>query len=373
MKAINTIVVKVGTSTLTQGTKKLSRRYMLELARQLAEMHEKGMHVVLITSGAIAAGREHLKHPVVDRTLPSKQMFSAIGQVQLMQLWTDLFSVWDVPVGQLLLTRDDFSHRTRYLNVRDTLTCLLAHRVIPIINENDTIAIKETKVGDNDNLAALVANLIAADLLVLLTDQQGLYTADPRLNPDAELISVVKQIDDQVFALAGGSSTNLGTGGMTTKIQAAATASQCGIQTVIASSSHPNVLHEVVSGKSVGTCFQTSISHRESRKRWLLSEKGQGQILVDGGAAEKIMSNGASLLPSGVKEISQTFERGAIVRIMDLSGSPLAVGITNYSSHDIKRLIGIHSTGIENVLGYSYGPEIVHRNNMTRIKNAASE
>lgn len=370
MKSLNKIVVKVGTSTLTQGTKKLSRAYMRELTRQIAELHSTGKQVVLVTSGAIAAGRELLEYPVVDKLLPSKQMFAAIGQVKLMQLWTKLFASFGIHVGQLLLTRQDFSDRKRYLNARDTLNCLFHHNIIPIINENDSVATKEIRVGDNDNLAALVSNLIAADMLILLTDQQGLFTADPRHNPDAKLISVVKHIDESIFALAKGSSTSLGTGGMTTKIEAAQIASRAGTPTIIASSAHPDVLKEIADGKQIGTSFLAEISIRESRKRWLLSEKRQGAIHVDAGAASKVLHHGASLLASGITGTSQSFDRGAIVHVVDPEGQSIAVGITNYGDYEIKKLIGIHSKDIEEILGYSYGSEVIHRTNMTRIKES---
>lgn len=362
------IVIKVGTSTLTQGDKKLSHKNMVEIARQLSYLHEKDKHVILVTSGAVAAGRELLNHPILDRSSPSKQMFAAIGQVHLMQVWKQLFSLFNIHVGQLLLTRDDLSNRKRYLNARDTLSCLLQHKIIPIINENDSVATKEIRVGDNDNLAALVANLIAADQLILLTDQQGLYTADPRLDQNAQLISTVKQIDESIFALAGGSSTKLGTGGMFTKIEAAQKASQCGIPTTIASSAHPNVLIELIEGKQIGTSFLTELTPQDSRKRWLLSEKREGFIHIDKGAASKIMNDGASLLPSGITKTFHSFERGAIVHILDPLEKPLAVGISNYGSTEIQCLIGKHSAQIEDILGYSYGLEIVHRSNMTRIK-----
>jgi glutamate 5-kinase len=364
------IVVKVGTSTLTQGSKKLSRKYMLDLTRQLAHLHSNHQ-VILVSSGAIAAGRELLGHPVLDRSLPSKQMFAAIGQVKLMQTWTKLFSQLDIHVGQLLLTRDDLSNRKRYLNARNTLSCLLQHKILPIINENDSVATAEIRVGDNDNLAALVANLIGADLMILLTDQKGLYTADPRRYPNAQLIPVVKHIDENIIALAGGSSTSLGTGGMATKLEAARTASQCGTQTIIASSSQPDVLIDIMDGKSTGTLFLTEISSQESRKRWLLSEKRQGTIHVDEGAAAKIIHHGASLLPSGITRAVGNFDRGAIVHITDPSKKAIAAGIANYSSDEINKLIGSHSAKIEDILGYSYGTEIVHRTHMTRIRDSA--
>jgi len=367
---MNKLVIKLGTSTLTQGTKQLSRRYMLEIARQIVDLREQGKQIVLVTSGAVAAGRELLGHPTVERYWPSKQMFASVGQGHLMQIWADLFGLFNVHVGQLLLTRGDFSNRGRYLNIRDTLQCLLKHHVLPVINENDTVATKDIRVGDNDNLAALVANIIAADRLILLTDQKGLYTADPRQNPDAKLIPFVKHIDESILDLAGGSSHSLGlgTGGMMTKIQAAHLASQSGTSTTIASSASSNVLLEIAEGKSVGTLFLAETTARESRKRWLLSEKHQGTINIDAGAEHKLRYGGASLLAVGIVRASSSFERGAIVQLVSAIGKPIAVGMANYGSREIEKLIGSHSKHIEDILGYSYGPEIIHRDNMTRIK-----
>lgn len=257
MKSIQKIVVKVGTSTLTQGTQKLSRRFMLELSRQLAHLHEQGKEVVLVTSGAVAAGGDRLKQCSAACTMPSKQMLAAIGQVQLMQTWTELFSLWELQVAQVLLTRHDFVDEHTHI-ARDTLSSLFQHRIIPVVNENDAVANKDFRIGDNDNLAALVANLIGADLLILLTDQQGLYTADPRVDSAATLIPLIHQVDESIIQMAKGSATGLGTGGMTTKIQAASVAVQGGIETVIAWSSHPNVLNEITCGKQVGTRFIAS-------------------------------------------------------------------------------------------------------------------
>lgn len=367
---MNKLVIKLGTSTLTQGTKQLSRRYMLEMARQIVHLREQGKQIVLITSGAVAAGRELLGNPNVERYWPAKQMFASVGQGRLMQIWADLFGLFNVQVGQLLLTRGDFSNRGRYLNIRDTLNCLLKHHVLPIINENDTVATKDFRVGDNDNLAALVSNLIAADRLILLTDQKGLYNADPRQNPDAQLIPFVKHIDDSILSLAGGSSAalGLGTGGMMTKIQAAHLASQSGTSTTIASYAFHNVLLEIAEGKSIGTLFLAETTTRESRKRWLLSEKHQGIIHIDEGATHKLRYGGASLLPVGIVNQSSSFERGAIVQLVSPSKQPIAVGVVNYGSQEIQKLIGSHSKHIEDILGYSRGPEIIHRDNMARIK-----
>lgn len=367
MSALKKIVIKIGTSTLTQGTSKLSRRYMLELARQISHLHEKGLQIIVVSSGAMAAGRELLQLPSIDRSLPSKQMFASVGQVQLMQIWTELFALFNIHIGQVLLTREDFSHRKRYLNARDTLSCLLQHRIIPIINENDTVATSEIRVGDNDNLSALVSNLIGAEKLILLTDQQGLYTSDPRHNPDARLIPTVKVIDDSILELGKGSSTSLGTGGMATKLEAAQLASRCGVSTVIASSSIPNVLIEIAEGNRIGTLFFPEISNRESRKRWLLSEKRQGSIFVDAGAATKISHGGASLLPSGIIKTEDKFDRGAIVHVIAPNGTTIATGITHYGNEEIQRLVGVHSKHIEDILGYCYASEVIHRSNMTRV------
>jgi glutamate 5-kinase len=250
MKTMQKIVIKVGTSTLTQGTENLSRRYMLGLVQQMAHLQNLGIEVILVSSGAVATGRGLLKTDLK----PSKQTFASIGQVKLMQVWAELFALFDLQVGQVLLTKEDFSLNNRVFT-KETLDSLLQHKIIPIINENDTVATKELGVGNNDNLAALVATVIGADTVILLTDQEGLYTSDPRHNPEAELISVVKEIDDRICAYAGGSSSSLGTGGMATKIQAAQMASRFGTNTIIASSIRPNILIDLVHGRQLGTLF----------------------------------------------------------------------------------------------------------------------
>jgi len=264
MKGMHKIVIKVGSSTLTQGTQTLSRRYMLGLVQQIAHLKSQGLQLVLVSSGAIATGRELLNSAKETQSSPSKQAFASIGQVKLMQTWLELFSLLDLQVGQVLLTKDDFS-RSKCDLTRKTFTDLLQH-IIPIVNENDTIATQETRIGDNDNLAALVANLIEADTIILLTDQEGLYTADPRFNPDAKLIPIVKYIDETIFALATGSSTSVGTGGMVTKIEAAQIASRAGIRTIIASSTFPNVLIDLVEGKQIGTLFLEESTTSKSEK-----------------------------------------------------------------------------------------------------------
>jgi glutamate 5-kinase len=361
------IVVKLGTSVLTDGTRRLSRRRMLEIVRQAAQLHDSGHQVVIVSSGAIAAGRELLNYPELDRSVPARQMLSAVGQGRLIQIYTELFGLFDITVGQILLTRGDLSNRTGYLNARDTLATLLDHRIVPVINENDTIATEEIKVGDNDNLSALVANLVDADLLILLTDQQGFYTADPRTNPDAKLISLVERIDERVWARAGGTATGLGTGGMITKLQAAQLAGHSGTVTVIASGALPDALPNIAAGQRIGTTFLAPTTHLESRKRWLLSEKPQGVISVDGGAAKKLRGSGASLLPVGITGLTGDFERGAPVRLLSPDGNIIAAGIVNYASNEVQQIIGVKSAQIAAILGYTYGEEVIHRDNLALL------
>ncbi|MFN8420394.1 MAG: glutamate 5-kinase [Anaerolineae bacterium] len=361
------IIIKLGTSTLTDGSKKLSRRRMLEIVRQAAQLHDQGNRVIVVSSGAMAAGREALNYPKLDPAVPGKQMLSAVGQGRLIQIYTELFSLFEINVGQVLLTRGDLSNRTGYLNARDTLLTLLAHRIIPVINENDTIATDEIKVGDNDSLSALVANLVDAQLLILLTDQLGLYTADPRSSPDAQLIPLVEQLDEGIFALARGSTTGLGTGGMITKLNAAQLAGRSGTTTVIARGALPDVILDIAAGKRIGTTILPATSQRESRKRWLLSEKPQGVIKVDAGAVSKLRKNGASLLPVGITGVEGEFERGAIVRICSPEGSAFAVGVSRYASRDLRQLVGVRSSEIEALLGYTYGEEVIHRDNLALL------
>lgn len=360
------IVVKLGTTTLTEETERLSQRNMLEIAGQIAKIHESGHQVVLVTSGSIAAGKEVLPDAANEKAMPVKQMLAAVGQVRLMHLWAELFHMYGIAVGQVLLTQADLANRTGYLNIRNTLQALMERRVIPIINENDTIATDEIKVGDNDNLSALTANLIAADLLILLTDQAGLYTADPRRDPNASIISEVKKIEDKHFAMAGKSSA-MGTGGMITKLEAAQLATNSGTTTVIASYAKELVLIDIVRGKSIGTRFLSETTPKESYKRWLISEKPQGKIQVDDGAEAKLKEGGASLLPVGIKKAVTKFDRGAIVHILNMDGKPIATGIANYSSHELELIKGLHSGEIDSTLGYTYGPEFIHRDHLVLL------
>ncbi len=367
MSAPRKIIVKVGTSTLTGGTRRLSPRLMLELVRQVAQLHEEGHRVVLVTSGAMSAGREKLNWPDLHPALPVKQMLASVGQAVLMQRYSDLFSYFSITVSQILLTRGDIANRTGYLNARDTLLTLLAHRILPIINENDTIATEEIRVGDNDNLSALVANLIDADLLILLTDIDGLYTADPRSDPAATLIHTIPRIDEAVFARAGGTGSALGTGGMITKLQAAQLAGRSGTTTVIAPGARPDVIAAVVRGEQIGTTFLPPTTRKESRKRWLLSEKALGVLNVDAGAVRQVTERGASLLPVGVLAVEGEFERGEPVNIAAPGGECVAIGLSNYAAAEARRLVRLQSAAIVETLGYTWGDEIIHRDNLVLL------
>ena len=260
MSESQTLVVKLGTSVLTGGSRRLNRAHIVELVRQCAQLHAMGHRIVIVTSGAIAAGREHLGYPELPATIASKQLLAAVGQSRLIQLWEQLFSIYGIHVGQMLLTRADMEDRERFLNARDTLRALLDNSIVPVINENDAVATAEIKVGDNDNLSALAAILAGADKLLLLTDQPGLFTADPRSNPQAELIKDVYGIDDALRAIAGDSVSGLGTGGMGTKLQAADVACRAGIDTIIAAGNRPDVIGHAMAGLPVGTCFHAQES-----------------------------------------------------------------------------------------------------------------
>lgn len=363
-----TLVIKLGTSVLTGGTHKIDRAHLVELVRQCAMLIRQGHHIVVVTSGAIAAGREHLNHPELPNTIANKQMLAAVGQTRLIHEWENLFAIYGIHIGQMLLTRADLDDRERYLNARDMLQTLLDNNIVPVVNENDAVATAEIKVGDNDNLSALVAILANAQKLLLLTDQPGLFSADPRSNPDAKLIREVHTIDETLHKLAGGSVTGLGTGGMATKLQAADVARRAGIEVTIASGSRPGVIVQVFEGMSVGTRFLPLASPLESRKRWILAgPPPAGNIVIDSGAAKAVLKCNSSLLSKGILSVDGDFERGAVARICSLKGKVLARGICRYSSKDLSAIAGRHSKDIQDILGYAYGPVAVHRDDLVVI------
>ena len=363
------IVVKIGTSTLTSGTRKITPPLVVELARQMTHVLHKGHQVILVSSGAIAAGREKLGFPQLPKGLPAKQMLAAIGQPRLMAIYEQIFALYGRTVAQVLLTRADLADRRRYINARSTLTALIDQDILPIVNENDTVATEEIRVGDNDNLSALVANVVEADLLALLTDQPGLFTTDPRKDPGAKLVEEVNEpeIPASLWEAAGGHGSSLGTGGMATKLQAADLARRSGTTVVIAQGTEPDVICRLVDGERVGTRFAPVRSAMESRKRYILSGRlSPGQVTVNEGAGAAL-KRGGSLLPVGVTQVSGEFDRGDMVRVLDERGRELARGITSYSSADLTRLRGRHSDDIESLLGYDYGDEVIHRNDLVLL------
>ncbi len=361
-------VVKLGTSVLTGGTRQLHQPRIVDVVRQCAELYRQGCDIVVCTSGAVAAGRAHLGFPELPPTIANKQMLAAVGQTRLMLLWERFFDIYSIRVGQILLTRADVENRHRYLNACDTFSTLLEHRIVPVVNENDAVAPDEIKVGDNDNLSALVATLVNAELLIILTDQPGLFTADPRSDPSAQLIPEVRHIDDTLKSLAGGTHTGLGVGGMVTKLEAANIARHAGADVVIAAGSEPNVIARIVGGEAVGTRFPALESRPESRKRWILAgPRPAGAVVVDQGAARALCYSGRSLLPAGIVNVEGDFQRGDTVSILNPEHHELARGLVAYSSGDLRRIAGRQSDAIAEILGYVYGATAVHRNDMVLL------
>ncbi len=366
--AYRRIVVKLGTSLLTGGTEQLNQDIISSLVAQVARLHEQGGEVIIVSSGAIAAGKDRLGIKKRIRGVPFKQVMASVGQSRLMHLYDQLFAQHNIAVAQALLTKADLADRAGYLNARNTLLALLELRVLCVVNENDVVAIDEiaeAKFGDNDNLSATVANLVDADLLMILSDIAGLYTADPHCDPDACLILEVKKIDAEIEQMVAGSSSGLGTGGMITKIEAAKLATASGITLIMANGTEPDIILRLAGGEAVGTRFLPATSKLESRRRWMLCGLSvRGRLVVDPGAAQALKKKRGSLLAAGISEVESEFERGDIVNIYDQEGVHIGCGITNYSSVDIKAIKGVHSAEITKLLGYDYGSEVVHRNNL---------
>ena len=362
------IVVKLGTSLLTGGSDHLNEDVMAGLADQVAQLHQRGLEQLVVSSGAIAAGKYKLQLNKRLKGIPFKQVFSSVGQNRLMLTYEQLFSRHNITVAQALLTRADLSDRAGYLNARNTLLALLELRVLCIVNENDVVAmdeIQEAKFGDNDSLSAMVANLVDADLLLLLTDTTGLYTADPRRNSDARLIPRVEKIDAEIEQLATDTMGTFGVGGMMTKVEAAKLAVASGITVIIADGREPDIILKLVAGETIGTYFQPLTDKLESRKRWMVSGLStRGGLIVDSGASRALRKQNRSLLPTGIEKVEGEFLRGDVVTIYDHKGTLLGCGISNYSSTDISTIKGAHSKKIAVLLKYDYGAEVVHRNNL---------
>ncbi len=362
------VVAKFGTSLLTGGSDHLNQDIMSGLVAQVAQLHRQGLELLVVSSGAIALGRHKLGLAKRIRGIPFKQVLASVGQNRLMQAYEQLFSQYDITVAQALLTKADLSDRAGYLNTRNTLLALLELRVICVVNENDVVAvdeIQEAKFGDNDNLSAMVANLIDADLLMLLTDTAGLYTAVPHRDPDARLIPEVERISSAIERLVADTPNGVGTGGMITKIEAARLATASGVTVIIADGREPDIILRLAGGEAIGTRFWPSTSKLESRKRWMVSGLStKGKLVVDSGAGRALRKQRGSLLATGIKEVEGEFQRGDVVTIYDHKGAIIGCGITNYSVEDIRAIKGAHSKEIATLLGYDYGSEVVHRNNL---------
>jgi glutamate 5-kinase len=362
------LVIKVGSSLVTNDGRGLDLQAIGRWAEQIAALRAQGREVVLVSSGAIAEGMQRLGWTKRPREIDELQAAAAVGQMGLAQVYESSFAAHRIQTAQVLLTHADLADRERYLNARSTLLTLLRLKVVPIINENDTVVTDEIKFGDNDTLGALVANLIEGDALVILTDQSGLYTADPRKDPSATLVAQGDAGDPALEAMAGGAGSSLGRGGMLTKILAAKRAARSGAATVIASGREPNVLVRLGLGEMIGTQLLARTARVTARKQWMADHlQVRGHVVIDQGAALKLKDEGKSLLPIGVVEVQGVFARGEVIACLNPAGQAVARGLTNYSSSEARLIQRKPSGEIESILGYMLEPELIHRDNLVLL------
>jgi glutamate 5-kinase len=365
LKPTRRVVAKVGSALVTNGGAGIDRSAIARWAVDVAALRTRGVDVIFVSSGAVAEGMARLGWTTRPKAMPELQAAAAVGQMGLVHVYEQAFAAHGLHTAQVLLTHEDLADRKRYLNARSTLTALLKHNVIPIINENDTVTTDEIRFGDNDTLGALVANLVDAQTLVLLTDQQGLYTADPRKDPAARFIRVGRADDTQYEAMAGGTGTGISRGGMLTKILAARRAANTGIHTVVASGHEPNVLTRLLNGEAIGTLLHAPEASLAKRKSWLADHLLlRGKVTLDAGASKALLHGGKSLLPIGVVAVVGDFERGDAIGCVDESGKELARGLANYSANETLRIMRKPSSEIESVLGYADEDELIHRDNL---------
>lgn len=365
LKHAHRIVVKVGSSLVTNQGNGLDHEALGCWAEQIFRIGQMGKEVVLVSSGAVAEGMQRLGWKSRPAALYELQAAAAVGQMGLAQAYATCFSAYGLQTAQILLTHDDLSNRKRYLNARSTILALLNLGIIPIINENDTVVFDEIRFGDNDNLAALVANLIEAEVLVILTDQAGLYTSDPRKNSAATLIPETQVSDPAIEAMAGGAGSEIGRGGMQSKVMAAKRAARSGAHTLIASGKAQDVLVRLARGEAIGTCLLADMPVRVARKLWLADHlQVRGSVVLDAGAVRALLAEGKSLLPIGVEEVRGYFERGEAVSCLDASGREIARGLVNYSAREARKIMRLPTSRIETVLGYVDEYELIHRNNL---------
>lgn len=358
-------VVKVGSSLVTDDGKGIDPEAIAKWAAQIAALRGQGREVVLVSSGAIAEGMKRLGWLSRPHEIHELQAAAAVGQMGLAQAYESGFGKWHLKTAQILLTHDDIADRRRYLNARSTISTLLQYGVVPIINENDTVVTDEIKLGDNDTLASMVTNLIEADVLVILTDQPGLFTADPRKDPAATLIAFGKAADPAFESMAGGAGSGIGKGGMATKVRAAQRAARSGAATVIASGRESDVLSRLAAGESIGTCLVAELAPIAARKQWLADQlQTRGRLILDAGAVHVLLEQGKSLLSIGVTGAEGEFERGDLVSCVTVEGQEIGRGLVNYGINDVRRIMRRPSTEIESILGFVEEPELIHRDNL---------
>ena len=363
-----TWVVKVGSAVLTKDGRGLDERALDTWCGQIAALLESTKRVVLVSSGAVAEGCRRLGFDSRPTTVHQLQAAAAVGQSGLIEAYERAFRRRGRRIAMVLLTHDDLPDRERYLNARTTLATLLDLGVVPVINENDSVATEEIKLGDNDTLAGMVASLLSADVLVLLTDQDGLHESDPRLDPTAPVVRQAAAADPQLDAMAGGGAGRLGRGGMVTKLAAARLAALSGAHTVIADGRTPNVLGRLAEGEGCGTLLTADVAPLDARKRWLAGQRrARGDVIVDAGAADVIANRGVSILPAGVTDATGSFRRGDLVRVVDPEGRAVAKGLANYDAGEARKLAGCNSSQIEAILGYVDEPELIHRDNLVLL------
>lgn len=368
LQGVKRVVIKVGTSSLTHSTGLLNFGRIEKLVRQISDVNNKGIEVILVSSGAIAAGMGKLGLKIRPKTIPEKQAAAAVGQGILIHMYEKFLSEYGKIGAQILLTREDMSDRKRFLNIRNTFFSLLDANVIPIINENDAVVVDEIKFGDNDTLSAMVTSLVESDLLIILSDIEGLYDSNPKTNPDATLISNVFDLTDEIVSCAGGAGSNLGTGGMITKLNAAKIAIAAGSAMIIVNGSQDNILNRVLEGEEVGTFFHPNTHKLNARKHWIAyGTKSAGIVIIDAGAEKAIINKHKSLLPKGILSVEGSFVEGDVISLQNKEGTILAQGITNFSSDDVNSIKGLDSNKIESVLGYKSYHVVIHTNNMVLL------
>lgn len=362
------VVVKIGSALLTAGGRGLDTSSIGNWVAQMADLRQRGLDMILVSSGSVAEGMSRLGWTKRPHALHELQAAASVGQMGLVRTYESLFEQHEIKTAQILLTHEDLANRQRYLNARGTLLTLLEFGVVPIINENDTVATEEIRFGDNDTLGALVANLLDADLLIILTDQKGLFERNPTIDPTAQLVSEASIDDERLGDMVGESLSGLGRGGMITKLRAGRLASRSGTATLIASGHEPDVIARLMRGEELGTFLVPGLSPLVARKRWLAGQlKLKGQVTLDDGAVRVLKESGRSLLPIGVTAVSGAFERGDLVACVSRDGLEVARGLVNYGADDAQKLCGQPSQNIEALLGYVDEPELIHRDNLVLV------